>query len=340
MQPQTYGALGSSTDEFSRQQQACHTPVTSEHVLQPDKQCQQISNLLLGDVQPCILATVGAHVCMLQAQFELQTRYPVQPLLQGAEAPSCRCHCSGSHRLVRPILEDRMPVRMTLFLATMRRSSALLPPTAPADPNSPVRSMLMLMSWNILSIVSTSLLTCRQHSRLPVKLAVPGHAYDDDLQALQHHAQLLADLYATLGLRTACAGALLTLIRMLESWPTPFPLHLPLLRAFTSRKSCSLVLMTEHRLQASRYDSTCVFHKLAWLNTLSHMSNRADSHLIEMQGDCLRQQVRNGLDLVRLRVLQHNGVRVQLERLVQPMLYLHPELCTAPNSSDQAIVNG
>ena len=51
-----------------------------------------------------------------------------------------------------------MPVRMTLLLATILSSSALLPPAAPVEPNSPVRSMLVFMSWNTFSMMSTSLL--------------------------------------------------------------------------------------------------------------------------------------------------------------------------------------
>ena len=51
-----------------------------------------------------------------------------------------------------------MPVRMTLLLATILSRSALLPPAAPVEPNSPVRSMLVFMSWNTFSMMSTSLL--------------------------------------------------------------------------------------------------------------------------------------------------------------------------------------
>ena len=51
------------------------------------------------------------------------------------------------------------------------------------------------------------------------------------------------------------------------------------------------------------------------------------SHLVEVQGDRLRQQVGYRLDLVRLRVLQSDRVGLQARRLEKALLYLHLELC-------------
>ena len=57
------------------------------------------------------------------------------------------------------------------------------------------------------------------------------------------------------------------------------------------------------------------------------MHSMRGSHLIEVQGDRLRQQVGDGFDLVRLRMLQGNRVRLQAGCLEQTVLYLYLEFC-------------
>ena len=62
---------------------------------------------------------------------------------------------------------------MTLFLATILSRSSLPPPAALAVPNSPVRSIATLMSWNTLSMLSTSLRSQSATSHAGLMIILP-----------------------------------------------------------------------------------------------------------------------------------------------------------------------